>query len=97
LPSGDALYARDKLPAGSVELLRGHFGRLDPLDAQEAALHLAANLLWLDGQNVVSGAGCRRTNELLRARGYEVHEVDFSPLVALWGSFRCVTCPLVRE
>ena len=58
--------------------------------------HLAANLLWLNDRHAISGAACRKTNALLRSKGYEVHEVDFSQLVCLWGSVRCVTCPLVR-
>jgi N-dimethylarginine dimethylaminohydrolase len=57
---------------------------------------LAANLLWLDERQVVSGSATPRTNELLRSRGYEVHELDFSQMVCMWGSFRCVACPLVR-
>jgi len=49
-----------------------------PADGKEAALHLAANLLWLDDWRVVSGVAARKTNELLRSRGYEVYELDFS-------------------
>jgi N-dimethylarginine dimethylaminohydrolase len=62
----------------------------------EAALHLAVNLPWLDEQRFVSGVAARKTNELLRSRGYEAFELDCSQLVCKWGSFRCVTCPLVR-
>jgi N-dimethylarginine dimethylaminohydrolase len=96
LPDGDALYAPDKLPEETQAFLRGHFRELIPLDREEAALHLAANLLWLDEKNVVSGRATRNTNELLRSRNYQVHEIDFAPHVCLWGSFRCVTCPIVR-
>jgi N-dimethylarginine dimethylaminohydrolase len=96
LPDGEALYAPGLLPDETLALLGRHFTRLTPLDAEEAALHLAANLLWLDAQHVVSGQAARRTNALLRSRGHEVYELDFSQLVSLWGSFRCVTCPLVR-
>jgi N-dimethylarginine dimethylaminohydrolase len=95
LPNGEALYAADRLPESSRHLLAPH-PRLIELDREEAALHLAANLLWLNDRHVVSGLACRKTNELLRSKGYEVHEVDFSQLVCLWGSVRCVTCPLVR-
>jgi N-dimethylarginine dimethylaminohydrolase len=66
------------------------------LDSVEASLHLAANLLWLDERRVVSGSAAQRTNELLRSKGYEVRELDSSQLVCMWGSLRCVTCPLVR-
>jgi N-dimethylarginine dimethylaminohydrolase len=95
LPNGEALIARDKLSDEGLALLGRRF-RLIELDRAEATLHLAANLLWLDERRVVSGTSARKTNELLRSRGYEVHELDFSQLVCKWGSFRCVTCPLVR-
>lgn len=95
LPDGEALYAEDKL-ARSVATLRKCFRRLTPLDPDEAARHLAANVFWLDERRVVSGAAARKTNDLLRGRGYEVVELDFSDLVALWGSFRCVVCPVER-
>src|SRR5262249_51987443 len=90
LPDGEGLYAPGLLPAETLTLLSRHFTGLTPLDAEEAALHLAANLLWLDGRHVVSGQAARRTNALLRSRGYVVYELEFSQLVSLWGSFRCV-------
>jgi N-dimethylarginine dimethylaminohydrolase len=96
LPNGEALVAADRLTAEGREHLGRRF-RLLELDRVEATLHLAANLLWLDERRVVSGVAARKTNELLRSRGYEVYELDFSQLVCMWGSFRCVTCPLVRE
>jgi N-dimethylarginine dimethylaminohydrolase len=95
LPGGEALIAGDKLSDEGRQLLARRF-RLIELDSVEASLHLAANLLWLDEHRVVSGSAARKTNELLRSRGYEVHELNFSQLVCMWGSFRCVTCPLVR-
>jgi N-dimethylarginine dimethylaminohydrolase len=95
LPNGEALIARDRLCDQGLQQLEHRF-RLIDLDLAEATLHLAANLLWLDERRVLSGTSVRRTNELLRSRGYEVHELDFSQLVCMWGSFRCVTCPLVR-
>jgi len=96
LPNREALYAPGKLPESSVSALVRHFNRLIPLDADEASLHLAANVFWLDERRVVSGVATKRTNALLRGKGYEVIELDFSDLVALWGSFRCVVCPLER-
>lgn len=96
LPNGEALYAPGKLPDSSVAALGKHFGRLIPLDREEAAVHLAANIFWLDERRVVSGDVTKKTNAMLREKGYEVLELDFSHLVALWGSFRCVVCPVER-
>jgi N-dimethylarginine dimethylaminohydrolase len=95
LPNGEALIAGTKLADEGRRQLEGRFHLIE-LDAVEANLYLAANLLWLDEHRVVSGSAARKTNQLLRSKGYEVHELDFSQLVCLWGSIRCVTCPLFR-
>lgn len=96
LPDRGALYHAAVLPDASVELLGRYFDRLIPLDPDEAALRLAANVFWLDRRRVVSSLHAPRTNARLRGMGYEVRELDFSQLTALWGSFRCVVCPLLR-
>jgi N-dimethylarginine dimethylaminohydrolase len=97
LPNGAALYAPGKLSTGSLHRLKSLFRRLIPLDRDEATLRLAANLLWLDRRTVVSHVAAPKTNRLLCSLGYTVHAQDFSDLVSLWGSFRCVTCPIVRR
>jgi arginine deiminase len=81
-----------------VDVLQQCFVQLIPLDGDEAELHLAANMLWITERKVVSNTNeaTPQTNRLLRDRGYEVIELDFSHLVYLWGSFRCVVCPLER-
>jgi N-dimethylarginine dimethylaminohydrolase len=96
LPNGDALYCARNLPDASVNVLRGCFERLVPVDQAEAELYLAANVFWINERKVVSNASAKQTNGLLREQGYDVVELDFSHLVYLWGSFRCVVCPLER-
>lgn len=96
LPTGDALYSAGTIPDAAVDLLRTVFTAMIPLDETEAHLHLAANVFWIDERTVVSNAAAPRTNQFLRGRGFEVIELDFTDLVHLWGSFRCVVCPLVR-
>jgi N-dimethylarginine dimethylaminohydrolase len=96
LPNGEALYSASKLPASSVDVLRRCFTLLIPLDQEEAEVRLAANVLWISERQVVSNAATPQTNRLLRDKKYEVIELDFSHLVRLWGSFRCVVCPLER-
>jgi N-dimethylarginine dimethylaminohydrolase len=98
LPNGEALYCASKLPDSSVKVLREFFApalliRLDPNEAEKC---LAANLFWIDERKVVSNKEAVQTNERLRNKGYEVVELDLSDLVHLWGSFRCVVCPLER-
>lgn len=96
LPNGGALYCESKLSEPSVKVLQGCFAPLIPLNPKEAELHLAANVFWINKRKVVSNAPAVQTNRLLRRNGYEVVELDFSDLVHLWGSFRCVVCPLER-
>ena len=97
LPNGEALYAAAVLPEISVSRIGRCFGRLTALDADEAPRHLAANMFWLDPRRVVTPVATKKTNALLRARGYEVIELDFSDVISLLGSFRCVVCPIERD
>jgi N-dimethylarginine dimethylaminohydrolase len=96
LPDGTALYVPGKLPESSVKALREVFPRMAPIDRREGLLHLAANLFWLDPETVVSNLAAPITNRELRKRGYRVLAIEFSHITGIWGSFRCVTCPLVR-
>ena len=97
LPDGGALYSLAKLPESSVRIVKRCFDQMVPLDLEEASLHLAANLFWLDGARVISNVKTPKTNRLLQRRGFQVTELDYSELVALWGSFRCAVCPVERS
>ena len=97
LPDGTAMIAALKLPEATLAVLRRYYRELIALDADEASRHLACNVLWLDKRRVVSGVGAKKTNAMLRGRGFRVSELDFSQLVALWGGFRDVVCPLERS
>lgn len=96
LPNGSALVQGSALSKQAFPILKSVFKSLIPLDRDEARRYLAANLLWLDPENVVSGLQARRTNERLRSLGYTVHPLDFTHVKRLWGSFRCATCPILR-
>lgn len=52
-----------------------------------------AHVVVLGDRSLLMAAGCRQSAELLRARGYEVVEVDIGEFVKLEG---CVTCLSVR-
>jgi len=68
LPDRAALYAAAKLPDGSVDTLKTCFVEMILLDPDEAALHLAANIFWIDRRRVVSSSATKKTNKLLRKR-----------------------------
>ena len=97
LPDGSALYQRGTMSRKVQPLLKATFRELIPIDAEEASRSLAANLLWLDPENVVSNARAKATNQKLRDRGFQVHALSFRNVTRMWGSFRCATCPIHRD
>ena len=64
---------------------------------KEEQFALASNVLSLSPQTVISEARHERVNNLLQVEGLEVIALDYSEIAKLGGSFRCSTCPLVRE
>ena len=97
LPNRKCLFSEERFPPLSRELVSKYFDELIPLDEEDDRLHLAANILWLNPKTVVSTTNSPTTNQLLRAMGFEVHEIDFSQPIHVWGSVRCTVCPLQRD
>ena len=96
LPDGSALIHGRGLSKQAFPVLKTVFKNLIPLDRTESERYLAANLLWLDPENVVSSNQAKKTNDRLRSLGYKVQSLNFSNVKRMWGSFRCVTCPIRR-
>jgi len=96
LPNGMLLYSKKHLPKASIELLTRYF-IVHLLDENEADNFLSANLLWINEKKVVSHSFSRKTNRFLRSCDFIIHEIDFTQPISMWGSVRCVTCPLLRE
>jgi len=96
LPNGEALYSSENLPEDSQRKLEPFFKRMIPLDKTESEILLAANILWLNPQEVVSSVAARTTNGYLRQRGYAIHELEFTEPIHMWGGFRCAVCPVLR-
>ncbi|MBI5758354.1 MAG: hypothetical protein HZA46_07545 [Planctomycetales bacterium] len=96
LPNGDGLFSPGRLSSDACDLLSSCFRRLVALDPEEDARHLAANLLWVDEETVVSNIHVPKTNALLRSLGFQVLAVDYTEAIHAWGSIRCTVCPLVR-
>ncbi len=97
LPNGDALYSVKHLSKDSLNILSKYFNKLIPLDAHECEYFLSANMLWINREEVISNMSAKKTNAFLKYYGFKVHEMNFSQPVSMWGSFRCVTCPLQRD
>lgn len=79
----------------ALAILRGRFELIE-VDRREQ-FGLATNVLAISPETVVSGSHQTRVNALLRQAGLEVVEVAYDEVAKLGGSFRCATCPLVRE
>ncbi len=96
LPNGDALIVQRRLTPESITLIEPLFRRLHVVDPIEGLRYLAANLLWVNPECVVSSVTAPRTERLLRSLGFEVQTLLYSQIIAMWGSFRCAVCPIVR-
>ena len=97
LPNGEALIAAQRLPSSSIEILSSHFSAMHPMDIHESERELAANIVWLDQENVIVNERTEKTNAMLQKAGYRIHPLNFNDLVGLWGSFRCAICPIERS
>lgn len=90
-----ALIFPSAMEAASLDLVRQRYHLIEV--TQQEQFELATNLLSLSPETVISEARQRRLNALLRAQGMNVIEVEYDEIIKLGGSFRCSTCPLVRE
>ncbi len=58
---------------------------------------MGTNVLSIGNRKVFSLPQNKKVNEAMRAKGFEVIEVDFSEIIKSGGSFRCCSMPLKRE
>lgn len=79
----------------SLDVLKKRY-RLFEVTADEQ-FSLGTNLVSLTPERVVSEKRLYRINDFLRKQGFDVVTVDYSEVAKLGGSFRCSTCPLVRD
>jgi N-dimethylarginine dimethylaminohydrolase len=88
------IYAPGLKPSALEEIHR-HFSTVEV--STEERETMAVNLLSLSPTDVVANPVNRAINETLRRQGITVHEVAFGEINKLGGSFRCASCPLVRD
>lgn len=90
-----ALVFPPALHHSSIEYLEKRY-RLVEISKNEQ-FNLAANMLSLSPETVISDRRHARVNAVLRDLGLEVIELDYSEVTKTGGAFRCATCPLVRN
>ncbi len=92
---GLALAHLESFTAGSRAWIEGH---LDVVEVTDRELReLQVNALAVAPGTVVVEQGSERIAEVLTSHGVEVLRLDYSEVNRLPGSFRCTTCPLMRE
>ena len=85
-----ALVYPGALTDAGMDLIRSLIPYVIEVDADEAAHAMACNAAALGGKYVVLQRGCSRVNEKLRARGFDVIEVDTSEYMKSGGSVFCM-------
>jgi len=79
----------------SLSILKKRYNLFEITASEQFAL--GTNLVSLTPETVISENRLIRINDFLRQEGFEVITTDYSEVSKLGGSFRCSTCPLIRE
>lgn len=85
-------------PAFTQEDLRMLSQKFELIEVTEAECqNLGTNVFVINPETIVAHAGHGRIIGELQAAGFQVEVVDYSEPIAIAGSFRCTTMPLVRS
>lgn len=95
LPRDYALIISEAFTDEDLELIKGRYKLLHVLP--EEALDLATNVFMVNPETIFSPKHNTRINEMLKKEGFNLEIVDYTEPIALGGSFRCTTMPLVRD
>ncbi|QTM99202.1 hypothetical protein ERJ70_07745 [Sediminibacillus dalangtanensis] len=91
----EALYYPEALGQKEINLLASKYDLIEV--TKEEQFRLGTNVLNIGDKQIFSLPVNTHVNEQLRARGYQVIEVDINEIIKSGGSFRCCTLPLLRE
>ncbi|MDT8861635.1 dimethylarginine dimethylaminohydrolase family protein [Alkalihalobacillus sp. MEB130] len=91
----EALIYPDALKQKEIDFLSSRFELIEV--SEEEQFTLGTNVLSIGNKRVFSLPVNTKVNEQLRARGFEVIEVDITEIIKSGGSFRCCTLPVLRE
>lgn len=90
-----ALVLEDGIQKESLSMIYNRYNTIFACPAEQ--INLPTNVFSINPSTVVADKRNARTNEMLRAFGKQVVELDYSETSKIGGSFRCATCPLRRE
>lgn len=90
-----ALVYPSAINDSSFNILRERYKFIEV--TKEEQFDLATNVLSLSSRAIISNIKHFRLNNIIRDTGIEVIELDYSEITKIGGSFRCGTCPLIRD
>ncbi len=79
----------------SLDILKKRYNLFEINESEQFAL--GTNLVSLTPETVISEKRLIRINDFLKKEGFNLITTDYSEVSKLGGSFRCSTCPLIRE
>lgn len=90
-----ALLFRKAIHPEDMEILEDCF---DIIELKEDELEtLGSNMFIVSPKEIVLDKRNSRLCSILREKGFNIIELDYSEITKLWGAFRCTTLPLNRE
>jgi N-dimethylarginine dimethylaminohydrolase len=90
-----ALVHSPGLDAPALETISNRYRVIEVTPEEQE--HLGTNVLSLSPEEVIADSRNSRIAGILRSQGLHVIELSFSEVTKIGGSFRCATCPLIRE
>jgi N-dimethylarginine dimethylaminohydrolase len=90
-----ALVYPGALTKEDMELFQSRYELIEV--SEEEQFTLGTNVLCIGNKKILSVPVNKKVNEQLRARGFEVMEVDITEIIKSGGSFRCCTLPILRN
>ena len=90
----EALVYPNALSKKDLDFLGSRYDLIE-VDSEEQ-FTMGTNVLSIGNKKLFSLPFNKKVNHQLRARGYDVMEVDISEIIKSGGSFRCCTLPLLR-
>ncbi|MDZ5471552.1 arginine deiminase family protein [Bacillus sp. 31A1R] len=91
----EALIYPEEIHDEKIKYLKSRYDLIEI--SKEEQYTLGTNVLSIGHKRVFSLPVNKNVNMQLRARGYEVIEIDLSEIIKSGGAFRCCTLPLLRE
>ena len=95
LSNGVALVCKEGIKQESFKVIDKNFNVL--FTDYKEQIYLPTNVFSINPKLVVVDPRNKSTNNNIYKSGIDIVEVDFSEISKIGGSFRCSTCPLVRE